>query len=496
MEEITPSSIGAMAKQKKFVTIKGANAEQYLVSDLKIEDDIISGNLKPTSQNGHVDKKIFRVRKERNAKSYLHLYTDQRISEGLNTLAIADITRAETHRYEAISSTITTLAILAVAAVPLAYLYVYLVCGCPHVSTVNSDGSTEFHGSLFPGSIFKSLERKDYLVLDNLQPDDEELIKIKISNDLEEIQFIDQVELLSVKHDKSKIGLADNKELVAFNYGVSPYGAKSQIGNSVKERIASIDDSMYNFDHPANDKSLNSLELSFLKRDLNDDALLVINAEQTKLMEQTAEVFFNQFGTDFPKWVDQMNHADPSNYKKNAIKQGIALNAYIKIQNKWEYIGSFNNAGTAAKRDLAIPVDLTNTEEVIKIKLESAYGLWSIDHVTLTTDFRKGLVTNKLEILTATNQDDVDVRKQLVGVDEINVQQSKEGTYTMLEFKAESDKQVTYILSGTGYYNHLRSYDNKPNRKILKKMRNNKFSTHELAQTVQLYSDMHLASNN
>lgn len=497
VEQISAAKLDALAKQKQYITIQEkAGKGTYLLEDYVLENDIISGSLKPSEESDHPGDRNTFLRSNKLAKSYLHLQTTSPLEAGFIEIPIGDIISIKSHKDDVALSLIATGGVIAAAVVVSVGVFLAIACSCPHVATINSNGTSDFQGSLFPGSIFKSLKRKDFLVLNNVNPNSDDLITVQVFNDLDEVQYIDQVELLAVSHTQSHVGLIHNSELMAYNIGELPNEAITQIDRNVLEEIIERDNSSYEFNDPAIEGSLNSLELSFNTSDIEKDAILVVRGQQTELLEHTAEVFFQQFGRKFPGWVEKMNNKEPGNYNQNAIEQGISLNAYIMKNDKWDYLGNYENVGAMAQRDLAIPLDLEGVESKIRIKLEAAYGFWSIDQITLTSDYTSDLNIKRLDLVSAVNQDNIDVMKSLENTDNDYLVQALKGTSTNLKFRAQGSSDLTYILSGSGYYNHERSYTNAPNYKFLKKMKRKKHSTHNLAQMIQLYEDMHLASSN
>lgn len=497
IENISETSIEALSKQKQFLTLQEEGSDViYLLENYTIENGMIIGNLALSTESDHPGNQNSFIRaRGKHAKNYLHLFTLTSLEAGPLEIPISSISDVRSHEGNFIASTLATLGVITVAGVVGIVTFLAIACSCPHVATINPDGSTEFQGSLFPGSIFKSLKRKDYLVLNNVENSDEDLITVQVYNELDEIQYIDQIELLAVKHEQNHIGLLDNKNLIAYNIGELPTNAITQIDRNITEVLQFRDEQGYDFDDPAIEENLNSITLSFNTANVNEQALLVIRGQQTELLEQTAELFFQQFGSEFSTWVEKMNDKDPSNYNENAIKQGISLNAFIKQQGEWKYFGNYENVGAMAQRDLAIPIDLSGIKGEVEIKLEAAYGFWSLDMVTLTSDYTLDLNASPLELISAFNQDHEDVKKSLDHLDENHIVQALKGTSTTLKFRVTDDENSTYILSGSGYYNHERTYANAPNYKFLRKMKMTKHSTHQLAQMVRLYEDMHLASN-
>jgi len=505
VKEINKESITTLKSFKPIVLLSnGIHQVPYVMTQIQVINDSIKGYLK---QEPYYSEYIYNtsVRKKKlpNATRILYLQTETTLAEGEAIIALNNLAYGNTFEKDVAKSTLGTVGIIVGAAtviIPVTYAVVIIVffatlCNCPYVAIINPDGTESFQGSLFPGSIFKMLKRTDNLVLGNHQKAENGLMEIKVYNELEEVQYIDNVELLGINHSFNYLGLNQENELIAFNQGELPITAKAQNGVDVLTAITKRDDVDYNFDEIGTDDKLNSLELTFNTKNLQPNAQLVIRAQQSKWLEQTAEVFFQQFGTYFPKWVNEMNDGDANKYNQNAKNQGISLNAYAKKNGTWEYIGSYQNVGTVAKRDITIPIDLSSYGEQVEIKLECAHAFWDVDQVSLTSEWNTDLQTTSFSVVSAVNEKGEIVKDIISKIDNKYVTQAKKGTFTTVKFEVPEEFEGSLVLNASGYYNHVRDYKEKPNRRFIKEMESTELSTHQLSRILTLYSQLQLAAN-
>jgi hypothetical protein len=506
--EITKESITTLKSYKPIVLFSnGVDQTPYVMTRIQITNDSIRGYL---SVQPYYTNKIYSPTVTKSnlpqASNILYLQTSSTLAEGDAVLALNNLVYGNVYEKDVAKSAAGTagvaggstalVGVAVVGAIILFTVAVYnAICNCPYVAIINPDGTESFQGSLFPGSIFKMLKRRDNLVLSNQQKAENGLMEIKVYNELEEVQYIDNVELLGINHSFNYLGLNQENELIAFNQGELPIAAKAQNGVDVLTAITKRDDVDYNFDEVGTDEQLNSLELTFNTKNIQPNAQLVIRAQQSKWLEQTAEVFFQQFGTYFPKWVNEMNDGDASKYNQNTKDQGISLNAYAKKNGKWEYIGSYQNVGTVAKRDITLPIDLSSYGEQVEIKLECAHAFWDVDQVSLTDEWKTDLQTTSFSIASAVNEKGEIVKDIISETDNKYVTQERKGTFTTINFEVPQEFEGSLVLNANGYYNHVRDYTTKPNRKFLKEMKKTELSTHQLSRTLSLYSQLQLANN-
>ncbi|MBK6786045.1 MAG: hypothetical protein IPG79_21600 [Saprospiraceae bacterium] len=95
------------------------------------------------------------------------------------------------------------------------------------------DGETYiFEGETFGGAIAQNLERDDYMPLPDIRGNHGHY-KIRISNELKEIQYTDLAELIVVDHPENSEVLLDKKVTpCAFNK-ISASKAKSENGDNL-----------------------------------------------------------------------------------------------------------------------------------------------------------------------------------------------------------------------------------------------------------------------
>lgn len=496
MTEVSRASLSTMVKYKPEVIIgRNIYSKPKVIRNFKLEDGIITGELGEYYEEiRYRGQDFFARNKFRSALRIVHLSTNKELNNGPFSIAISDVNAGQIYeRAPGMTALATGGTTLVTAATGLTVALI-IACNCPYVAVMNPDSTENFQGSLFPGAMFTMLERSDKLVLSNLQPNALGTTEIKVYNELEEVQYIDNVELMGISHSYSDLGVNELGELIAFNVGEIPKTAVAQNGVDVVRALSARDEVDYSFDEVGTEEKLNSVELTFNTQNLGDNAQLVIRGKQSKWLEQTAEHFFQQFGTYFPTWVDKMNTGNANKYTQNAVDQGISMNAYVKVNMEWQYIGSYQNVGTVAKRDVTLPIDLSRFGDEVEIKLSCAHAFWDIDQVSLTSQWSTELDTQSFILKSAINEKNENVESTLASADKNYVTQAKKGTYTRLNFDVPQDFEGDLVLLAGGFYNHKRAYENEPNKKYLKELKNTKLSTHKMSRMLSIYALLHTAS--
>jgi len=486
---VTDEALNATFEFRKFVVIHNDDmSKEYFVSNMVIEKDSISG-LVTTPPQGKIhepmSKSFIESKTVYPALSTLHIYSSvKEINLGAFSLNLEDIRKVEIHEKAKGKSIWTSLGMTTLGVVTLIALLnkdkdngggfgniptisPTLFGGCPQVTTSNANGS-QFHGALFPGSIFESLKRDDYLMLENYVSDHGDL-KLSVFNDFPEVEYIDQLGLLEIDHKGfDNLGVNNENKFVAYNKSdtsVAVLVDKEELSN-----ILSLEDGVvYDFDDADAKDQLNAITLKFDRTDFSKKSYLVIRGKYSQWIETVAEFTLTNIGNSFDDWVDQKDEASGNKWRQKNIRQGVSLNVYLKKNNEWEYVGSHHDAGTLAMKNLLMTLDLENDGSPhIEIKLESAYKIWEIDYVGLTDDWTDDLSIKQLDFASARDQNDQDVSMKIKSTDDIYQVQDNSGTFIELQAEGISDQPNTsLVLHGSGYYDHLREYEHKANPKFV-----------------------------
>ena len=497
LPSISESTISISAEYKPNVTIeKTETKEVFKISDIQFKNDSIYGILVPTEYLCHnPEKHFFRNKNHTYPLKSLHLYTNRFLEPGYTQFPVSDLTLAKVHKTAQGASFLASGFLGGVSVLGGFTILVAIACNCPYVESIAPNGTTNFQGSLFPGAMYKMLERNDNLILNGIKANEGEMVELKVFNNLQEVQQIDNVYLIEVRHNKDFLGIDQQSQLIAFNKGIAPFKAMSKGGVNLLEKISNQDELRYEFEDAGDEDTLNSIELTFNASILNDNVQLVISGRQSKQLEKTAEYFFQQFGKSFSKYTNYKNKDNAKKYADKSIEQGISMNVYLKVNDIWKYVGSYANVGTVADRISTLPINLKGLSGNVSIKLESAHKFWTLDQVSLTSDWTSELETIQLPLVSAINQDGNDVSKMIIKTDKNYVTNKDSGTYVNLKYSVLSKITGTLVLQSSGYYNHSRHYDTKPNLAVLRELNKTKYGFHSISRLMSLQSQLLQAKN-
>jgi hypothetical protein len=501
IEPVSNESLETLAYYKPNIIVHLANElSAYRLLSSSITDDtlrgILGGKLVLTHkfhQKSFLKKKTYKE----DLLTSIHIYTTlENFGQWKIEIPLSAIKTVEIHEKDVAASVIGTAAIpvLLVGAVVVAGV---VACACPQVESSNAH-STQFHGSLFPGAIFKSLKREDYLILDNVLVDDGNL-NLKVFNNLPETEYIDQLQVLEVDHKGfTYLGVSNDNEFIAYNQSDATALSNADSSDNIAYTINHRDNLIYKFDNLDSPDELNSITLKYDKSNFSGDTKLIIRGKQTQWLETVANYIFMNIGKSYDKWVKRRDKMPGEKWLEKNEWQGVALNVYLKVNDKWKYVGSHHDGGTMSMRELVMDIDLNQVpDSSVELKLESAYKIWELDYVGITNDWSEDLTVNSLDIQTAVDEEGNDISNTVADADSNYHIQEGEGSYVNLVTKGPSMEASTIVLQGTGYYHHIRDYEHKANLRFFMKL-NDKLGVQDLSKALDLYKDLNVValSNN
>lgn len=344
---------------------------------------------------------------------------------------------------------------------------------CPFIYTFNGE-QTELAGEIYSGSIQPSLERHDFLKIP-LKGNDPEM-KLKIANEVKEIQHTNLMELWVFDHNK-------NVQVLVDKYGnfhsasnlVSPVKAGTLAGGDVKNLILAKDSLFYTTTEIKGELPLtDGLILEFPNPGGSKFAKLFIRAKNTFVLDYMIGQFNNQFGDLYKNWQKKQQNAPAEQLRQWSLDQNIPLSLAVERNGIWEKTDYFNIAGPMAMRDDVLAIPLNGTESnPLKIKLEAGNFFWEIDYAGIDYSPQSEISYKIVPVITAFTQDGEEVGKMLQKDDRKYYVQPEVGdnATVLFEMPEMTNDERTVILHSKGWYQILRNPTGTPNREYLETFR-------------------------
>ena len=346
---------------------------------------------------------------------------------------------------------------------------------CPFIY-VNNGEEYVFTGELYPGVLTANQQRDDYLVLPNLIETNSEY-RIKITNELKEIQHTDLVQLMAIEHPENvKVLLDANGNPHTFSNLIAPNRVMVDNLNGDTGPSLAKDNTSYLFNTETNNgSSTRNIEMTFNKPEQVAKAKLFLTVKNSLWLDYVFGKFNEKFGTYYPQFQKDQQAAPKENSIKWMKEQSIPLSVYVKTAVGWDLVDRINTVGPMASRDIAVPIDMTKlTGNEVVIKLETGFMFWEVDYAGIDFTDNRTVTINYINPSMAVDGNNKDVTKLLLAEDQNYLVQPNVGDEVVVHFKAIETKPTfikTFFLKNRGYYNYIRNYDGEPNFQELKLFR-------------------------
>jgi hypothetical protein len=341
---------------------------------------------------------------------------------------------------------------------------------CPFIYLYDGDRYV-FQGEIFSGAIYPTIERHDYLKLPIVNTSTG-LYKLKITNEVKEIQNTNLCELMVFDHPRGIEVLVDK------------YGAPQLISNPLEPTLASnlkgVDtrnsiaskDSLSYFGHQTDKNELiDGLILEFPKPPTAKVAKVALRAKNTFILDYMMGQFHDLFGNKYHKWVKMQRKAPEEKLRQWTLDQNIPLSLFVEKNGKWHFVDYYHIAGPMALKDdvLAIPID-ENTGNPLKVKLEWGTNFWEVDYVAVDYSENISCKNYRIPLKSAKTKKSKDIMTKLLKDDKRYYVQPNVGDEAILTFDlpAPTDSHRSIILHSKGFYEILRDPVGEPNISYLK----------------------------
>ena len=455
--------------ENKFIILHyGDSAWQF--KDIMADDNTITGGIfllqghekyRTTDAQGANRYKKRASKDESEVLNEVHIYTSELVqSESVQvSVPIKSINKIEIYD-PAVGATIASWVFSGLGlAIPVVFVVALLTKeSCPFIY-ISDDDAYRFVGEIYSGAIYPSLERDDYLPLPGAKQGQSEY-KIKMTNEVYEIQNTNLVELQVLDHPSGSTVLMDKYgNCQTMSNPQSPVEAINLKGRNIINDIKERDTLLYFGDNPEKDQvSTDGIILKFNRPPHSNSAKLVIKAKSTFWLDYVFTRFHGLFGDQYDCWVEKQETIPDKQMKSWQIDQKIPLLVYIEKGKRWKYVDYYNVTGPMAAREDVLSIDLADiTSDTIKIKLEFGFMFWEIDYAAI--DYSSNVpVTKRTALLeSAIDNRETDVKKLLGSSDLFYYVQEKIGDEVNMTFAIPPRIQTeqTLVLHSKGYYKIL-----------------------------------------
>lgn len=464
------------------------NEKKWLLTDVVVKNNTVAGKLSeytmpPTIKKVNPDRPnryyIAGSKSQRYLLNEVHLYVNEYADLGnsLISIPIGSISKLEIYDPDTattVGSWLLGALFVTASAMALVFIIVLLTKeSCPFIYTW--DGKNyNFQGEIYSGSIHKQLERHDYLKLPAYAGDNS--YTLKITNEVQEIQHTNLMELVVVDHSQNITVLADKYGVLStIEKAVSPLMVVSETGANVTDQLLTKDKAFYQSNPAVGQKPLKDyLILDFPASKNAKEAKLVIHAKNSILLDYMIGKYNKLFGTEYNRYMKKLEKNSADKMKQWSLSQGIPLSVYVERAGNWEFVDYYNVAGPMAFKDDVLKVPLKGNEsDPLKLKLEFGAFLWEIDYAAIDYSADQKLTTNLVPVKTAMTEENKDVAGLLKQDDANYYTQPVMTNQAVVTFDLPqlANQSRTIILHTKGWYQILHNPEGEMDMKRLLKLK-------------------------
>ncbi len=479
-------------EDKYFILRQGYNS--YSLNNLVLDETNMSltatiGKIEPAHQL-YVDKDdntryIFKKRKGQDAVlKEVHLFTSDTTDINYSTsytIALADLQKIEVIEFN--KQRTTSSYVWGTISTVLGVALVVLIIGaasapatptipsgssCPYISSFDA-GAYKLQGEIYSAAVYPSMQRDDYLPL-QMQPVNGDY-RIKISNELEEIQHTDFADLIVAEHSKDvKIFIDPTGKLHSVTAPQPPIAAMLNNKIDVSNQITYKDNSSCIFKDDNGVRPTEDLFVTF-KNDLkNTRGKLILSTKTSNWLNYLYGEFSKGFGSYYNQWDKEQEKKPASELEKWLQEQHIPLTISVKTPNGWKEIQQVKTIGPLLNRDIIIPFEMPANERA-EFKISGGYLFWELDYAAIDYSADADFTVHSVKPYEAINEKGKSVLAEILNADHQYLQQPDIGDSTILKYKSISVKEgmtLTTFLHSSGYYKRIRNYEGKPDVAFLK----------------------------
>lgn len=430
---------------------------------------------KANSLNGDLYK--FNAFKEKPLDE-VHFYVDAwNLEDGGLSFSAADIQRVDVHDL-AVGRVIASYTSAALATAGVVTLIVFaLKSSCPFVYTMDGDVAA-FRGEMFGGAIAPNLARHDFMPLPGFQPQGD-AYTLKITNELQEIQFTDVAQLNAVTHDREAQVLMDQHgHPFVLSNPLAPVHATTDLGTDVRSELKDLDQRWFQFlDEMEGQPAYASLDMTFEADRPANQARLMLELKNTMWMDHSFERFCARFGDKYEAFARRQQRRGAEEKEQWMDGEGMTLAVKVERHGNWELVDRINMVGPLASRSVVVPIPRqVQPGEQLRVRLECGYHFWEVDQAAMDFSEDGPILVEDLPLMEAHDESGHDVRASLLDLDGNVMSQLFTGAEATLRFDATSldpkpHEDVTVFLHTHGHYEYVRDYSGKPNLAELKSFR-------------------------
>jgi len=335
---------------------------------------------------------------------------------------------------------------------------------CPFVYSWDGEQYV-FDAEPYGGSITRGLERDDFGELEHLRPNNGQY-QLLITNEVEETQFTNLMELQVVDHRSERVVVTDQGRFHTLSSPQPPTAAKDQDGKDLLPWLKATDKRIWEPEAaPGTQTSVRQdIQLTFQKPPSAKKAKLVVNAATSLWGSYMIKAISELRGRDLESWYASMD-SDPA--AANALlywtlrEELFMLKICTAEPGGWEQRGLLLGGGPFIAEDRAVELDVSRVQgDQLSIRIRPPKGFWALNSFAVDYSLDEQVEVQNLKPIEAKDANGRDRLPELIAADKLYYEMPNIGDRAQVRFLAPAGRtgmKRTVFLHSRGYYKlHLK----------------------------------------
>jgi len=353
---------------------------------------------------------------------------------------------------------------------------------CPFIYSFDGENYI-FDAEPYGGAICKGLQRTEWCTLENLKQVEGQY-KLKITSEVGETQYTDEIKLLVIDHPQGTIAIPDERgEIHTVFDPYEPALAYEANGRDILSYVTKNDwiywQTRIEEKDPYKKASLkDELIFEFPKPEGVSKAKLIFNGCNTLWGSQMIRRSLELYGNKLQEWYKEVSNKGPAFYQMQTMvlrEELYRLQFRVETENGWKSKGLILGGGPFISEDRIYTIDLRDVPgETVRIKLTPPAIYWMINYLGMDYSSDQPVSIIELEPLEVIDN---------LGQDKRDTLAANDGNYLVMPYIGDSADVVfaappiipgmerTIVLKASGYYDIHLDAKGEPKIEILEKMR-------------------------
>ncbi|MBU8934743.1 MAG: hypothetical protein KOO62_12160 [candidate division Zixibacteria bacterium] len=380
-------------------------------------------------------------------------------------IPVDSVSQVWVERADPLGSFVAVIAVAAGIILIVGLIAVALKESCPFV--YSWDGSKYvFDAEPLGGAICKGLQRSELSRLDYVKPVDG-TYRLRLQNEVEETQYLDEMKLFIIDHDPDKIVVPDTSgQLHLVSEPVSPYRAYDEQNRDILPFVINNDQSAWQTrlieqELNANHDTRHHLTFEFEKPENATSARIIVNAGTAIWGSNMIREMLQMRGDGVDRWYEAVNNWEPEIIELahfNLREEMYLLKLHLEKGEEVIQRGMIFGGGPYVSEDRVIEIDVSDIPgNNLNLKMHPPKSFWTIDYISVEYDDNT-IITPQIERIVAGNDmTGADITGQLGFSDNDYFIMPTIGDWAEVSFASpaypsDSSLKRSVFLSTTGYY--------------------------------------------